>query len=79
MEKRTESSIFISAEPSRNTKTSQRWRWLPNTHILSKSSLLINVFRKTKKCGADRGKEIIHCFSEIEMKHEPDRFVSSKE
>lgn len=76
--KRGQKAIFSYLQSHLETqKSSQRWRWLTNIHILSKSSLLINAFRKTKKCGADRGKEINHCFSEIEMKHEPDRFVSS--
>lgn len=78
MEKKGQKEVSSYLQSHLETqKSSQRRRWLPNTHSLSKSSLLINVFRKTKKCGADKGKEIIRCFSETEMKDEPDRFVSS--
>lgn len=75
--KRGQRAVFSYLQSHLETqKSSQRWRCLPETHVLSKSSHLVNVFRKTKKCGSERGKEIIF-FLEIEMKHEPDRFVSS--
>lgn len=58
--KRGQRAVFSYLQSHLETqKSSQRWRCLPETHILSKSSLLVNVFRKTKKCGSERGKEII--------------------